>query len=430
MFKQHPQQEASVIQQSIDSVTRASTRVSDRVEVLLGKTVVATLRQAKSIDANVRQLGVGVKIIHDRQLETVQRTLVQEERYSEHLNALAGAFDAKLESATLRLTAEIRSIQASVLSPPSNPTGYIGYVGGNTFPAFPVLHALPYPSSQSLPAPSSSPVYSYEQLYQIADLPDPTDSEYDLDEIQKLKARLSDEAIGRSTWLMVTDRFKEWLDFSSRRSDLLLVDGNMGTAVEGKLSSLSAFCGSFIEAGKAPHFLVLYHFCGLHAYASDPIGGPHGMVRNLVAQLLRLHRGIGTCLTVTLADPVFGDLGGHHLPSLLALFRELIQQTLPHMTIYCLIDGISEFETSNHDWENELCEAITSLQALVEDFRHAPRIGPVFKVLLTAAHRSITIAQQIDTSDKIALSSANVLPRSIGSSFEEDLHAAMEDPTT
>jgi len=428
IFKQHPQHEASVIAHSVDAVTRAAARVIDRVEILLGKTVVSTLHQTESINANVRQVGIGVKLIHDRQLEVLQKSVTQEQQYSEKLNALAGAFEAKLENATRRLTAEIRSIQAGPLEFSGEPFGYIGPSTRNPFLA--LCAAPPLPPSDHLLLPPASRIYSYGQLYQQADLPDSSIPENDLEEIRRLKARLSDALIGRSTWLMVTDRFCEWLDFSGGGSDLILVDGNLDTESEGKISSLSAFCGSFIEARKAPHFLVLYHFCGLHTQFSDSLSGPRGMVRNLISQLLRWHETEGTPLTITLSDPNCGELSGHQLPSLLVLFRELMQQTPSGMTLYCLIDGISEFETTNYDWETELSETVGFLHTLVEDLRQASIPGPAFKILLTAAQRSITVVQQIHSSDQIALSGSKVLPRSIGAYFEEDFLAAIADATT
>ncbi|KAK0646902.1 hypothetical protein B0T16DRAFT_446786 [Cercophora newfieldiana] len=431
IFKQHPQHEATVIVHSVDAVTRASTRVANRVEILLGKTVAATLHQTESIDANVRKVGMGMKLIHDQQLETAQRITAQEQRYSEKLSELAGAFDAKLEHATRRLTAEIRSIhsiQAGALPFSGEPLGYIGPSGVSPFLTLCAAPALT-PSDPILLPPVST-IYSYEQLYQLADLPDSSNIECDLDEIRKLRARLSDTILGRSTYLMVTDRFRDWLDFSLGVSDLVLVEGHLDTEREGKLSSLSAFCGSFIEARKTPQFSVLYYFCGLHCHLGDHISGPQGMVRSLVSQLLRWHRDAGTPLTITIADPDCGELSSHQLPALLTLFRELIQQTPSGMTLYCLIDGISEFETTNQGWETELCEIVGFFQTIVEDLRQTSSPGPAFKVLLTASQRSITVVGQINSSDQITLSSSRVLPRSIGASFEEDFLASMATPAT
>ncbi|KAK4449013.1 hypothetical protein QBC34DRAFT_101728 [Podospora aff. communis PSN243] len=427
VFKQHPQNEARVISDAVDAVARASARVTDRVETLLGKTVVATLHQTEAINSNVRQVGMGVKLIHDRQLEAEQRFITQEQRYSEELNALAGALDAKLEHATKRLTAEIRSIQNGLLTFPGEPLGYIGPVVINPFLslcAAPPLHAGNPPLMSS-----ACQTCSHQQLSELADLPELTGTGFDLDEVRKLRAKLSQDVIGRSTWLMVADRFRRWLDFSSGHSDLVLVEGNFNTALHGKLSSLSLFCGSFIEARKAPHFQVLFHFCGLHAYSSDPLSGPRGMLRSLAAQLLRWHESVGTPLTITLADPQHGDLSSHQLPALLALFRELVLQTPTGMTLYCLVDGISEFETTNYGWESELCETVTSLQTLVDELL-ASVSGPAFKVLLTTAQRSITVGRQISVDDQIALSSSKILPPSSGASFEEQLLAAMADSTT
>ncbi|KAK0624115.1 hypothetical protein B0T14DRAFT_565417 [Immersiella caudata] len=428
IFKQHPQNEARVISDSVGSVTRASARVTDRVETLLGKSVVATLHETESINTNVRQVGMGVKLIHDRQLEAEQRFITQEQRYSEDLNALAGAFDAKIEHATRRLTAEFRSVQAGLLPFPGEPLGYIALADVNLFLS--LCAAPPLPLPHPLLLPPANQTYSHKQLFQLAGLPDSTNLDCDLNEIRKLKAQLSTDIIGRSTWLMVTDRFRKWLDFSNGQSDLVLVEGNFDAALQGKLSSLSVFCGSFIEARKAPNFLVLYHFCGLHSHISDPLSGPGGMVGGLISQLLRWHESFGTSLTITLSDPQYGELGSHQLRSLLALFRELVQQTPTGMTLYCLVDGISEFETTNHNWESELCDAVGSLQTIVNDLSRISASGPAFKVLLTAAQRSITVSRQINVDDQIALSSSKVLPPSLSASYEEDFLATMADPPT
>lgn len=91
------------------------------------------------------------------------------------------------------------------------------------------------------------------------------------------------------------------------------------------------------------------------------------------------------------------------------------------MTIYCLIDEISGFEKTSYNWKTELCEVSCLFQSLVDKHCLMASIGPVFKVLLTSAQRSITVIRQIHPVDQVALSSSEVLPRSLGVLSKGDL---------
>jgi hypothetical protein len=153
------------------------------------------------------------------------------------------------------------------------------------------------------------------------------------------------------------------------------------------------------------------------------------MVCGLIAQLLWWHQRTGTPLTISLANTSFEDLKGHQLQSLLILFREILQQIPEGVTVYCLVDGISELETTENGWEAEAFEVVTLFRSLVDDHRLSAARGPVLKFLLTAAQRSLAIVHHIDPADQIALSSSKVLPRSVGASFEEDLLEAMANTT-
>ena len=80
------------------------------------------------------------------------------------------------------------------------------------------------------------------------------------------------------------------------------------------------------------------------------------------------------------------------------------------------------FETALGGWERQLCEIVGFWQSIVDDAGS----GPTLKVLMTAAHKSITAIQHIDPRDHISLQAGNVSSETMQQlSFEKDLQRAM-----
>jgi hypothetical protein len=167
------------------------------------------------------------------------------------------------------------------------------------------------------------------------------------------------EEQGRAQYALKTDRFKSWLQV--RTSDALLINGNGndGLARWSPMSVLSALLANSLSQQQSA--FVLHFFCGHHNSMGEPISGPVGMMRVLITQLLSTHN-------FDLGFVRFGDwfegLRVHDLPTLCRLFHKLLSQ-LPSVMVFCIIDGISLFETSR--WSEDLAPVIRRLIYSVAD---------------------------------------------------------------
>ncbi|KAK3359208.1 hypothetical protein B0T25DRAFT_564238 [Lasiosphaeria hispida] len=103
---------------------------------------------------------------------------------------------------------------------------------------------------------------------------------------------------------------------SANNLDTLLVDGNMQDASSDKISPLSLFCTNFALAitNLEPENVFTHFYCGLRTDGDDTWSGPNGLVRSIIAQLLR------------------------------HLLHTLLHQFSAGTTIYSIIDGISTFD--------------------------------------------------------------------------------------
>ncbi|KAK0625447.1 hypothetical protein B0T17DRAFT_655176 [Bombardia bombarda] len=378
LFKQHPEQEAAVINDCIEAIARASRKVSDRVDTLIDKTV----------------------SIETIQVEIEQRSIAREEQHSQSLDVLAGVIDSKIQDATTKLRSELQMLQT-------------------------LLRDSLIPNSR----PTSSTVYSH--LLFSLDLQDLLFLAADVRQVVHASSSLP--GFRQGSWLLVTPRFRSWIQPLERRSDLILVNGYLGTMTPGKISALSTITAIFAGMRKlSPQLVVLYHFCGLHSHLNidTVLSGPRGLLLSLAAQLI-IHLDQQQHSTNSLIAPFqnmngrfFQDVAKRDLAALCHLFSELVNQLDHNVTLYCILDGISDFETSLGGWEEELCLIVEFLQSMVVSMGSMPG-KPVFKVMMTAAHRSIAVYRHVSADNQISLSSGNLLPSSGHHSLRRNLQVAM-----
>jgi len=249
----------------------------------------------------------------------------------------------------------------------------------------------------------------------------------DLEKISKLTTSLSEMALGRGRWLIVSDRFRLWVQTRSPKSDLILVNGYLDDIAETKISPLSVLCASLIRTvASQGRIMTLTYFCGLHGSSRDWNDGPRGMLRCLISQFILATGARGTDLVSFpgLDHSLLQNVAAQELGALWVLFQELIGQLPPETVVFIILDGISAFETSLKGWDDEFCQIIFQLQQLVTT---KPRSGPVVKILLTAPNRSIKVFWQVDSESHISLIAGNISARSMNQ-FEltRDIARSME----
>ena len=187
-----------------------------------------------------------------------------------------------------------------------------------------------------------------------------TDSaERDLERVLRQSQSFDIRSQGRVQWALQTPRFQQWLQ--SKHSDALLINGNTddGLARCSPMSMLSAMLIRSLE--QAGGVFVSHFSCGSHNSSGDPLSGPTGMLRSLNAQFLSTRQFDTGFLRTSRA---YEELRTHDLDALHRLLRILLGQ-LPNIVVFCIIDGISLFESER--WRNETATVVRRLQHISSD---------------------------------------------------------------
>lgn len=199
-------------------------------------------------------------------------------------------------------------------------------------------------------------------------------------QVSKTSQDYSSLTLGQANSIVGKEPFAFWIGQSSPA--FLLVDANLdregGNA--NKLSAMSLFCahlGRSIMETDAGALLVF--FCAKHHRRSDPLNGPVGLMRSLVAQLFvyLYNKDILDLEALAEAGLSRQALAQGNIRALANVFRLLLDQVPRGTPVFCLVDGVSWFEDS---YRQSLEEAIESLYKIFDD----DSVEAVFKVMLTS----------------------------------------------
>ncbi|KAL3428932.1 hypothetical protein BDV09DRAFT_181249 [Aspergillus tetrazonus] len=190
-----------------------------------------------------------------------------------------------------------------------------------------------------------------------------------LDEMElviKEQPQFEISAQAQAQQLFSSRAFSSWI--ASSWPATLLVHDQFGTPGSGRITTLSALCAIFAlqlrNSDRRDQTIVLHHFCGLHRSShdpTDPIPGPNGLMRSLIAQILRTGRRFNLSFINTRSFA--HDICMHSLQMLCHTFSLLVED-LPHSTtIICILDGVSEF--ASQQWREEMTDVLLILERLV-----------------------------------------------------------------
>ena len=178
----------------------------------------------------------------------------------------------------------------------------------------------------------------------------------------------------RAAWLMREPRFQQW--FKASGSNILVVDG-METEMN-TTSPLTYFCAMLGQNLENLQVAVpLNFFCGMHARPGDSLEGACGIMRSIIYQLLQQR----WYFDLSFLDYAFCEhVRSHEITRLCLLFRNLLTSA-PSCTIFCVIDGISWFDTGRHS--GNVSTMMGYLQDLVKE-TNRENTGIDFKLLVTS----------------------------------------------
>ncbi|KAK7963481.1 hypothetical protein PG996_008828 [Apiospora saccharicola] len=382
-------------------VKRAARKVSDRVDVLVGKAMMTNLSETRllgtkidRVQTEVSRLYQSIQTIESGQVRAIQRLQIGHEDRPEHVKQLSTAIEDKIDAVTTQLRQEVAEFRGDIQR------------------LLAIQAQTSLETSTPRKAKRSTPTYipeifqvTYDDVLYMIDFEDPMFLVNDLEEVLRKGRLMLPGALSRAAWVLTTERFAEWTNIE--HNDVLLIDGYMAELVISKVSPLSCLASTLVSVARMqPHSLVLYHFCGLHSHPLDTPSGPRGLLHSFIAQLVvgfdhiegenRVYPTIGAGLLV--------DIPHQDLPQLWSLFMELISQVPSGVIVYMVIDDAPEFETSLHEWEEEMKSIVDALVSLSAE----GVVAAVLKVLVTCAQKCMDIRRFFRADDYISLEAGNL----------------------
>ncbi|ROW03063.1 hypothetical protein VMCG_05722 [Cytospora schulzeri] len=269
-----------------------------------------------------------------------------------------------------------------------------------------------YKKSLSPPRHITSPVRQYrheilapEDFIKLLGIPILSPVE-DRDTVLRKSHTISPQHLGRGRFLVIDPQFQHLL--RSPSSTVLLVDGHCKEDCVGKVSPISVFCTSLAAImAQHPAYMILTFFTSQHSLyddAYDQARGPWGLVRSLICQILLYPNQPQWCMD-WLEDGLLGAVAQDDIEALCYLFMGLVQRIVGVSTIFCIVDNISEFETREEGWADDLEIVFGTLYSV------ARKLGPgvSFKLLMTSAGKSTQLVSLTKPSEQSSLRAGNVL---------------------
>ena len=406
----HPEHEAVEIGDALFRIKAASDAVDTRTRFLRDQKLIG-------IDAATRALP-----------ETMEQGFLRfREQAEQFMSNMVLALDRTVSEAEKRRSEEALRLQTGMyhmvseyLLQVSPPTPYLcataydsqGSVSPLGSPGLPVVSPFIEVELERVFAAigiSSSP-YPGQEGPNIRHITD------DLEAVLRRTCDIADSDLSRTSYLMRDPRFLSWLDTDVDRAqlDLLLINGYFDTYSDRSISPLSVFTAFFASGvvAQSQKHIVLHHFSSLHTNrAHDPLAGPHGLLRRLIAQLL-INLARFNVNTLFLDGELLDDCGldaAHDLHALCELFGRLLEEVPEGVAVFILIENISNFETSLYGWMNEVDFVVQRLSGLGKPRSpgDGPSLAPDLKasvrVLMTCGMKSVKVSRWLKPAKCLSL---------------------------
>jgi hypothetical protein len=187
---------------------------------------------------------------------------------------------------------------------------------------------------------------------------------------------------GRAQQMLNTTHFQTWLLIPS--SARLLVHGDFDSTT--RTSPFTVLCATMTYGFRNPPELIsLAFFCGYHLFG-DKYKGGLAMIRSLIAQLLRQYP---YATIIPSPELHMYDIGSASIGQLCRLFDYIIGSLPSGTTVFCLIDGIDEYERD--DYLHTMDQVVLALMDLVSHGSYAR-----FKLLLTSPRPTREVRKAFD----------------------------------
>ena len=214
-----------------------------------------------------------------------------------------------------------------------------------------------------------------------------SDVDFNLRQGRTLEPSLQD----RGHLLMQSPKFQSWLSVASSRC--LFVDDYYGSGKQ-RISALTFVCALTTQGLQDENINNIKHFCGLHTSHDDPLRGPRGLLRALLAQLARLQS-----FGVSFVDQEkYEQLRNFSVRRLCDLLVNLIRQLPAGSIMFCILDGIAVLY-NNDCWLEETTVILRTLRDLASN----NVVRATFKVIVTSPMANKYLDMEIHPQDYLAL---------------------------
>ncbi|KAJ8125353.1 hypothetical protein O1611_g8286 [Lasiodiplodia mahajangana] len=259
----------------------------------------------------------------------------------------------------------------------------------NWLPGTPIS-SRPATPAHFLIADYGPPPWAVRELWSLLRIPHI--DEIDLERVLRNVGEVISEDRGRAEQALSAPQFRSWI--TNPGSAKLLVHGDFDNtaAASQPVSPFSVLCATMVKALRLRvaegRSVSLVFFCGCHL-AYDQHRGGAAMIRSLIVQLLRHFP--ETTIQPGPAELLHGVERGD-MGQLCGLFLYLIRLLPPHMTVFCFIDGINEYESE--EYVHEMDEVVLALLGLVNE-RPSPGRA-TFKLLLMSPRPTVEVRRVFD----------------------------------
>jgi hypothetical protein len=195
---------------------------------------------------------------------------------------------------------------------------------------------------------------------------------------------MDSDTISHASSMFQTVEIKDLLN--SAGSGAVLVNGCIDRTQNTKITPLTYVCATLTYAlRRSPgQNVVLSFFCGQHSISADNLVGPQGLMRSLVTFLVLdlVQKGHISDSVPIPFQTLERDFEAISFKDICHLFYHLIER-IPHgITIYCVVDGISQYERL--DWKEDYHMMMDCFGSIISN----ETIGATFKLLLTSPTNS------------------------------------------
>lgn len=201
---------------------------------------------------------------------------------------------------------------------------------------------------------------------------------------------------------MRSTQFQNWINKTEQKNASLLVQGHFDS--ENSTSALTHLCARIAyESAPNPKVLILTHFCSLHTASRAEIGrraGATGLIASFIGQLISYDSYRVQFDLSQITKQALSRIEEFSLKKLCWLFEMLIAQIKKGITIICIIDNISSYETN---------EAVCDLERLVRCLQiwvieaNQTSSKPRMKLLITDTNQSTRVYRYFHRDDILNL---------------------------